>query len=71
MQTLKEWRDKKSVSMRDLSALTKKMDEPGHTGITTSTIFNIENGKLETKPTKRTIRLLALALGVDPADISF
>lgn len=61
MLTLKEWRDKKSFSMRDLAKLS---------GITSKTIFNIENGIIKTRPTKRTIRLLALALGVEPSDIA-
>jgi len=60
MTTLKDLRLKQFISQEDLA---KK------TGIAASTINRLENGKQ--KPTFKTIRKLAVALGVEPGEIEF
>ncbi len=60
MATLKELRENLYLSQEDLA---------GKSGMTTCTINRLENGKQ--KPQFGTIRKLAKALGVEPADINF
>jgi|PlaIllAssembly_1097288.scaffolds.fasta_scaffold827118_2 transcriptional regulator with XRE-family HTH domain len=60
MSTLKDWREKKAVSIRDLSAIS---------GVSTATISHIENGLY--KPRHITKRKIAEALDLKPEDIDF
>ena len=60
MSKLKELREKSVLSQRDLAETS---------GIAHATICRIETGKQ--KPTFKTIRKLAKALGVKPGDIDF
>ncbi len=60
MATLKELRENRYLSQEDLA---------GKSGMTVGTINRLENGRQ--KPRLGTIRKLAEALGVDPADINF
>jgi transcriptional regulator with XRE-family HTH domain len=60
MATLKELRENLYLSQEDLA---------GKSGMTVGTINRLENGKQ--KPRLGTIRKLAEALGVKPADINF
>ena len=55
MNKLKELREERALSMRELSAAS---------GITTQTIYRIEHGQSNVRP--RTVRKLAEALGVAP-----
>lgn len=58
MQTLRDTRRKKLMSIRDLAAAT---------GIATRTIVDIEHGRVT--PRLRTMRILSLALGAEPLSI--
>jgi transcriptional regulator with XRE-family HTH domain len=60
MTTLKEWRLKKAINIRELSALTK---------VSTTTISHIEQGKQVARPLTR--RKIANALGLKPEEIDF
>ena len=60
MTTLREWRDKKAISIREL-AITS--------GISTVTIVHVENGLH--KPRHITKKKLAQALGLKPEEIDF
>ena len=60
MASLKELREKRYLSQENLASKS---------GMTTSTINRLENGKQI--PHFGTIRKLAEALGVEPADINF
>ena len=57
---LKELREQAILSQRDLAAKS---------GVSYATICRLETGKQ--KPTFKTIRALAGALGVDPGEIEF
>jgi transcriptional regulator with XRE-family HTH domain len=60
MATLKELRLKKCISQEDLAK---------ESGVTASTINRLEKGYQ--KPNFKTIRALAVALGVEPHEIEF
>ena len=60
MSTLKELRLKQFISQADLAEKA---------GVAAETINRLETGKR--KPSFRTIRKLATALGVEPSDIEF
>lgn len=60
MATLKELREEAALSQRDLAAMS---------GVGHATICRLEQGKQ--KPTHKTRRKVAKALGVEPRDIEF
>jgi transcriptional regulator with XRE-family HTH domain len=57
-EKLRELREGKFLSHRELAT---------RAGVSPTTVLNLEAGKAE--PQRRTIRKLAQALGVDPADL--
>lgn len=59
MKTLKEWRNERFLSVRELAALAE---------VTPATISYIENGK--TIPRQKSMRKIAGALGVEPSDVA-
>ncbi len=58
MQRLRELRRQKVLSMRELEEMS---------GVSYNTIWRLENGLTGAQP--RTIRKIAVALGVDPAEL--
>ena len=60
MTTLREWREKKAVSVRELATSS---------GISTVTISHLENGLY--KPRHITKKKIAAALGLKPEEIEF
>ena len=55
---LRELRERRALSLRELSALS---------GVNYNSIWRIETGRTGAKP--RTVRLLAAALGVEPREL--
>ena len=60
MTTLKEWRSRKAISIRDLAE---------RTGVSTTTISHIEQGKHAARHVTK--RKIAQALGLKPEEIDF
>ena len=60
MVTLKEWRNKKAISLKNLEALS---------GVAVSTLSRIETGKH--KPRHVTKQKISEALGLKPEEIDF
>jgi transcriptional regulator with XRE-family HTH domain len=60
MPTIKELREKQYLSIGELAK---------RAGVSRTVIYSIESGKH--KPIRRTVRALAAALGVEPADIQW
>ncbi len=58
MEKLRELREERALSMRDLAE---------RSGVTHQTIYRIENGQRQAQP--RTVRHLAEALGVEPREL--
>ena len=59
MKTLKEWRNDRYLSVRELAELA---------GVTSATVSYIENGK--TIPRQKSVRKIAEALGVEPGVVA-
>ncbi len=58
VRRLKELRQQRVLSMRELEEMS---------GVSYNTVWRLENGKTGAQP--RTIRKIAQALGVDPAEL--
>lgn len=59
MQTLKEWRARRLLTVRGLAESA---------GVAPATVYLVENGKSE--PTFRVVRALSRALEVEPAEVT-